>query len=93
MAEPVSGTITTESGTVGPFYLSGSQKGELAIKIDAGSATLQRKLDEATGFLTVRFEAGDAIFTEGRTMIIEGAGAWQVVGTGSPDITVTFRKQ
>lgn len=93
MAEPVSGTITTENGIVGPFYLSASQKAELSIKRDAGTATLQRKLDEATGFLTVRFESGDAIFTEGRTMIIEGAGTWQVVGTGSPNITATFRKQ
>lgn len=91
MAEPVSGTITTENGIIGPFYLSGKQEADLAIKIDGGTGTLQRKIDELTGFLTVRFEAGDAIFTEGRSLQIKGSGTWQIIGTGTPNISATFR--
>ena len=91
MAEPVSDTISVENGTIGLFYLSGMQQADLAIKVDGGTATLQRKIDELTGFLTVRFESGDAIFTEGRSMIIEGAGTWQIIGTNTPDVKGTFR--
>lgn len=93
MSEPVSATVTTENGTIGPFYLNGSEVADLAISRTAGTAALQRKLDEATGFITVDFGSGLAEFSESKSIELKGAGTWQVLCTGSPNITATFRKR
>jgi hypothetical protein len=93
MSEPVSSTVTSENGTIGPFYLNTGEVADVAIKRDAGTAALQKKLDEATGFITLDYQSGAAEFTESKTLEIRGAGTWQILCTGSPNITATFRKR
>jgi hypothetical protein len=87
MSDPVSATVTTENGTIGPFFLSGKAEADVAIAVTAGTADLQRKIDEATGFVSV------STYDASQSLVIEGAGTWQVLCTGTPNITATFRSR
>ena len=82
MSEPLSGTITANDATVGPFRVSGKNEADVAIAITAGTARLERSMG-ATGFISI------GSYTESQSLVIE-QGEYQVVGTGTPNIAVDF---
>lgn len=85
MAEPVTGTISADGGTVGPFVVRPTGKAQVAIKVDAGSVALQRKLDEATGFINT----ADA-YTTSQTLTGLEPGTYQALGVGATTASVAF---
>lgn len=83
MSESLSGTITANDGTVGPFRVSGKNEADVAIAITAGTARLERRMGNATAWILI------GSYTESQSLVIE-QGEYQVVGTDTPDIAVDF---